>query len=878
MFSQPVKANPIGGKSVGVIIKTSSQETGLLEFTMDAYATGLIESLPFLEYPSNVRHDMYAYLPYEPNTSSDPTHIQVKPIPALQTQDGTNKDHLYEHMFHVSDPTSYDLNSKPLLQFMHAYTNLYFIINSNIDGLVVKSVTLKAPDAATIAFSGGYTDITLRWFEDDFAKVTDIEDPESTVKLNITGGLPIPNSTTYHSTAYMVINPSNIDGQVMTVIVETTDGKEYTFDVEGQDFRKGMTYEIPLRIESKPEVSLQWSVSTTTDDIASFTDVINEKTTTVDAPGPVYLQIRPETRNLNYDRWEIDYTAVPSDYFYAVPDNLGQTDRFNFNEGNPHRSAGTYTYTVTGVRFYKGISEVHSVSYDAEPYKHTIRINRKEEPDPEPDVNFQWSVSTTAGDDGAFDDVRNMRTTQVTEPTPVYLRIRPVVTGPLEFDSWEISYTAVPQDYEFTMTPEAADSPYGFNNGNAHVQTGTYTYTVNSFTLYKNGRVVMDGWGYYQHTIIIDENDDPDPIDPTDPETPVDPGPPVLPPDPIEPDPDTDHLIVVRPPSPLCSNDLLLSISFMVQYKEEPLEYALLFTDEAKAVGFEDDSVYSALPQDGFITIPVKGSIPKGTYSGYIMVRIKGKTETELYQFRIQMLDNIRITEQPIPVNSRCEGDGLKLWVETEGDVLSYQWYRNGEIIPAATDSIYEAVLDNQVLGDYYVEVKGYCNTDISNTVAVKMNTLKIQLKWDDVMYLTNTDGKYTIFQWYKNGQSIDQHGKSIYYTDPNGLLGDYYVRAYKADGSYDETCPVSFMTITKAPQVSVYPNPVQRSGYFTVEGEELTGSVIEVYDFYGRRVNSKKAVANTLDMVAPTVSGMYVVRIIHTNGRITTLQLLVKD
>lgn len=868
-ISPSVKA--IGpGEKVGLIVQAANQIVGPLSYTLNSNMTGLVEPLPIIS--PYEEHKVYSYSPYSVNTSNDPTRVQVTPIPYQQIQQGESGNRPTNYDFYVGVPMSYYAGDRPTVLFAAAYTTLQYHINSNVNDLIVNEITLKAPDGAVVTFTGATANITLPSSNPDFGKINDFEGGFSAVQLTIENGLPIPNSEVEFSKGYVTINPFNAQGQMLQITVKTNKG-DFVIDRNGEEFRRGTSYEIPIRIEVKePEVSMQWSVSTSTNNISSFTDVDNEEVTIVDAPGPVYLQIRPETANLDYDSWDIDYTAVPPGYMYPVTVPLAEDERFNFNQGNPHRVAGTYIYTVTEIRFYMGGSEVHSVSFDNEPYKYTIRI-KQEEP-PQVNVSFQWSVSTTINDDNAFRDVGNFTVTNVIEPTPVYLRIRPVVDGTLDYDSWEINYTAEPRDYEFPVTPISKGSPYGFNKENPHIQTGSYIYTVRSYVLYKDRRVVMDGWVNYVHTIIIDEKDDPIPPDPPEP------WPPVLPPDPpvIDPDPNPDSWLYLRPTAPLCYTDMEFPVSFVLQYKDKPLEYAIAFTDAAKAVGFEDDSTYTALPENGLISIPVKGYIPKGVYYGYLVVRIKGTTDIDLFPFRIQVMDYVQITEQPQSVGLRCEGDGFTFWVETEGNVLSYQWYRNEEIIPGATDDVYQAILSSETEGSYYVEVNGYCNMVTSDTVSVKLNTLTIQLKWSDVLYLTNLDGRYVSFQWYKDGQAITTYGNSIYYTDPNGLLGCYSVRGYKSDGSYDESCPTCFDTQTKASELLLYPNPVSTGGYFTLKGEELPGAWIEIYDFYGRQFRRKQIVGNSIDITAPSVSGMYIVRIILPNGRVTTRQLLVKD
>ncbi len=871
----------IPGSKVGVFVQCLDELRGPLSYSMNSTATGFVEPLPIINFTET--HHLYAYWPYDASTSTDPTQVQVTPIPYLQTQSGTSNSHQSHTLFYVGNAASYDIGDRPLVQFMHGFTSIEYLINTNVNDLIVDDIILKAPDGAVMSFTGATVNVTLRSNHPDFARLGNFQGGNPGIALHIAdGGLPVPNSVDDYARGFITINPGDLSGEKLEITVKTNMG-DFVFEENGQNFVKATAYEIKLRIDlAEPEVGLQWSVSTTTADPSSFTDVDNDELTVANAPGPVYLQIRPETENLEYDSWDVDYTAVPANYMYPVTVPIAEGERLDFNEGNPHRVSGTYTYTVDRIRFYKAGSEVHSVSFDDEPYKHTIRINQEEPP--AVNVSFQWSVSTTTNGDDAYGDVRNNTTTQVTEPVPVFLRIRPVVEGPLDYDRWEITYTAEPAEYEYPVTtPLTAGSPYDFNQGNAHVQTGSYIYTVGSYTFYKEGRVVMDGWGFYRHTIIIDPSDDPGPPGPPDPPGPdpePDPWPPVLPPDPpvIEPDPNPDSWIFVRPGSPLCYMDMEYPVSFVLQYKEDPLEYAVVFTDAAKAAGFEDDSTFTALPENGLITIPVNGYVPKGIYYGYLVLRIKGTADTDLFPFRIQVMDYVRITEQPQPVGSRCEGDGFTLRVETEGDVLSYQWYLNREIIPGATDSVYHALLAEETVGDYYVEVSGYCNTETSDTVRVGMNTLHVEIKWTDVLYVTNTDGRYVSFQWYRDGQAIAQHGTSVYYTDPAGLLGEYHVRAVKADGSFEESCPLTFGTLTKAADLTLYPSPVERHASFTVEGEELQGARIDVYDLYGRLVTHTKASGTVVDMTAPAIGGHYFVRVTLSSGKTTTLRLMVKE
>ncbi len=869
-----VKAIGQGGKA-GVIVEADGQVRGPMPFTL-SWNLGFIEPLPIIN--PLAQHTLYAYFPYEVNQSTDPENVRVTPIPTLQLQQGAaNNTSNYE--FYVSEPVNYEVGNNPKVLFASAFSDFQFQINTNATDLIVKEISVRGPDGAHMAFTDATTNITLKLSDPNFGKIT-INNGSPSIHLEITdGGLPIPNSTTSYSSAYMTFAPFDGVGQKLVITVKTNK-IDYTFETDALDYRMGTTYMIPLRIEvAQPVVNLQWSVSTTTNDASSFTDIDNDETTLVTAPEPVYLQIRPEVRNVDYDSWEIDYTAVPVDYMYPITTPVAETERFDFNQGNAHSLPGTYTYTVTDVRFYNSGALVHSVSYEDDPYKHTIRIEDEEEP--ETTVTFQWSVSTTTAD--AFFDVGNFTRTDVTEPTPVYLRINPVVEGPLEFDSWQMTYTADPADYEYPMTPLPGSSPYDFNQGNAHVSPGVYIYTVNSFVLYKEGRIAYEDWGNYRHTINIEKKDDPGPPDPPDP---PDPGPypepeiPPLPPDP-EPDPNPGGWIYLEHIAPLCYAEGEFLIGFVRQNKNDSLFYAIAFTDAAIAVGFENDTVYKALSENGVIPVSVEAAVPKGIYFGYVILWSKEAQDMDLFPFRIEVKDYIAITEQPVDVTAHCEGDGFMLWTEASGEVLSYQWYHNGNLIPGATDNFYEGILSGETTGRYHVELRGYCNTEISDTVNVTMSTLHVLIKWTDVLYITNTDNRYASFQWYKNGLPITQYGTSIYYTDPNGLQGSYSVCAYYANGSYDKSCPLSFDGSTPSSKVSVYPTIVTRNNYITVEGygvgEGYLGALVEIFNLKGQRVYTEKINSTKMELPMSQPTGVYMIQITAENGRKTLEKVIVK-
>ncbi len=480
------------------------------------------------------------------------------------------------------------------------------------------------------------------------------------------------------------------------------------------------------------------------------------------------------------------------------------------------------------------------------------------EPEPEPELEaiLQWSVSTTDNREVSFVDVEDQTTTLVEEGTPVYLQIRPIVDNPSAFDSWGIQYTAVPADYHYGMSPISGTLRYNFNNGNPHKLVGKYIYRVHSLTLYKNRRVVGDfdfTDSPYMHTIIINQ----------------------------KPDPNPDQALLIKPIAPYCENETDIRIPFDLLYKEYPLQYILQFSDEAKKAGFKDITEYTQLPESNYISISVPSGVSKGKYKGTIIISSK---DNELlitdYPFEFEVLEPVSIIEQPVSVTQQKVGDSFTLSVKAVGVNLKYQWFHNGQKIKGATSKDYKAPMDTDHEGIYYVEVYGDCGWDQSEEATVS-SCFTALLKWKDVMYVQNLDGRYERFQWYKDGQAITTYGTSIYYTDPDGLLGSYFVRAYKKDGSYDQSCSLEFSTLTRTSSVSVYPTVIHQNNSINIEsdemGESYQGALVEIFSITGQKVYSCRMNSAKLELPVNQSAGVYLIHITPESGRRNIEKIIIK-
>jgi len=124
------------------------------------------------------------------------------------------------------------------------------------------------------------------------------------------------------------------------------------------------------------------------------------------------------------------------------------------------------------------------------------------------------------------------------------------------------------------------------------------------------------------------------------------------------------------------------------------------------------------------------------------------------------------IKTQPLSQTS-CETKTVEFSVEAEGDSLTYQWFKNGNIINGAVSSKYIIQnLKKEDEGDYTVLIKGICEPPvISNPANLKvLRKLEITQQPQDQTVTEGSTVKFAIFvtgdvkkyQWRKNGTNLE--------------------------------------------------------------------------------------------------------------------------
>ncbi len=128
---------------------------------------------------------------------------------------------------------------------------------------------------------------------------------------------------------------------------------------------------------------------------------------------------------------------------------------------------------------------------------------------------------------------------------------------------------------------------------------------------------------------------------------------------------------------------------------------------------------------------------------------------------RLNMNEPPVITVQPKNI-STCLGASATITVQATGDSLTYQWYRNGAIVPGAIASSYTlnpVTLGN--IGKYKVVITNNCNIATSQEKDITVNIVPLVTNQPDSVSTclgNNTSFTFTAsgdslhYQWYRNG------------------------------------------------------------------------------------------------------------------------------
>lgn len=203
-----------------------------------------------------------------------------------------------------------------------------------------------------------------------------------------------------------------------------------------------------------------------------------------------------------------------------------------------------------------------------------------------------------------------------------------------------------------------------------------------------------------------------------------------------------------------------------------------------------------------------------------------------------------------------CEGGQVTL--STPANLDTYRWYVDGVNVGGNSNSI-----TVNKAGTYMVETTA-CGVTVSsaNQVSVRINPIPatpVITIQNQPFGLLATNA--TNYQWYRNGQKIDNATQSLF----SGVSSGAYTVRTTVSGCSSESLPFVITGVKEntAELVKVRPNPSE--GYFQVELPAKTAVSIELTDLMGRRVYTQfDKVKSSLKIVdaQPIATGVYILKV----------------
>jgi hypothetical protein len=156
-----------------------------------------------------------------------------------------------------------------------------------------------------------------------------------------------------------------------------------------------------------------------------------------------------------------------------------------------------------------------------------------------------------------------------------------------------------------------------------------------------------------------------------------------------------------------------------------------------------------------------------------------------------------------------------------------------------------------------------------------------IKKHFGNILFFDNSSKSFKAYSWYKNGVLVP--GQTSQYFKENGALnGTYYAIATKLNGTLVNTCPLTFSPTQEEEYIKIVPNPAETNSSYqlitNVSSSKLQNAHIEVYSIGGSLIEDKITSENIVTLKAPTVEGVYIIKMTLANGIYFTKNLLVKN
>jgi hypothetical protein len=219
--------------------------------------------------------------------------------------------------------------------------------------------------------------------------------------------------------------------------------------------------------------------------------------------------------------------------------------------------------------------------------------------------------------------------------------------------------------------------------------------------------------------------------------------------------------------------------------------------------------------------------------------------------------------------------DGIALG--TDMAVATYEWYKNGILLPQFVGSVIEYDKDESFYNAIAVTDKG-CKSPLSDTVFMPSPA---SITYHDVNLTADAVGSY--YRWYLNGAEIT--GETAQTLAHNKVEGTYIVEVFNdqdcASAISDEfvLSTVGVTTHFTSENVSVYPNPSNGKVNVFVANSLEEALTVSITDVSGKIIHVNDVAANEINttiQVNNLEAGLYIVAVASANQSIQ-LKLIVE-
>ncbi|MBE6330434.1 MAG: hypothetical protein E7072_10050 [Bacteroidales bacterium] len=222
-----------------------------------------------------------------------------------------------------------------------------------------------------------------------------------------------------------------------------------------------------------------------------------------------------------------------------------------------------------------------------------------------------------------------------------------------------------------------------------------------------------------------------------------------------------------------------------------------------------------------------------------------------------------------------CASDTIKLYAE---GAESYCW-RYGVDTLSVSDGV-ELVLNEDRRIQLVTEIDG-CYRTYNTDVKLNQDSVLIEMGgWGDVIAIKNPNSLFSSYQWYRDGELLEDEMGQFYY-EPQGLTpGLYSVDIIDTSGNLVPICPLLIVreeAKSSSQSISLYPNPVRAMQPFYVEvmASDLDKAVMTVSDESGVEILRREPVAKLNELRLP--SGYYVVTVYLSDKKIVSDKILIE-